>query len=75
MIAILMKINIISTIDRPDPKFQLFATLNSWSMTFPKRSTIEPPKISATTNSDILGIYTIIIPLIIPGRDNGIIIF
>ena len=44
-------------------------------MILPMSRTLPPPRISAITNSEILGTNTIVMPLMTPGTESGKIIF
>ena len=73
-IIMLTKINIMSTIEIPEPRCQLLPWLNSCSIILPMSRTFPPPRISAITNSEMLGTNTIVMPLITPGTESGNII-
>ena len=72
---ILRIMNIISTRDSPLPKCQLEALVNSCSMTLPIKSILLPPSKVEITKVVSAGTNTIVIPLTIPGKLSGRVIF
>src|SRR5699024_130875 len=71
IIAILIRINTISTRESPLPTFQLFPCLNFCSITFPMRRILLPPSRSLITKVVREGTNTMVIPLMTPGRLKG----
>ena len=59
------------TIERPLPKFQLLALVNSVSMTFPISSILLPPRMLEMTKVVSAGTKTIVTPLTMPGTESG----
>ena len=68
-------INIINTMESPEPKFQLQFKVNSCSITLPISNILLPPNKSEITKVVKAGTNTIVIPEMIPGTLNGRVIF
>ena len=72
MSAILSKMKIIRTSERPEPKCQLLPLVNSCSMTFPMSRILLPPKRLEITKVVSAGTNTMVMPLMMPGMLSGI---
>lgn len=68
---ILIRINIINTMDRPLPRCQLDIRVNSCSITSPIRRSLPPPRSELITKVVSAGINTMVMPLIMPGMERG----
>ena len=70
-----IRISIINTADSADPYPQSPVEVNCLSITLPIILTFQPPNSVETSNVDITGTNTIVIPDKIPGIDIGNITF
>ena len=59
------------TSDRPEPRFQSYATMNSCSMTLPMSRIFPPPRSEETTKVVRAGMKTIVMPEMTPGMESG----